>query len=184
VIGAFADQGEAIMARIALWTVLAGAAAIGVFFAGRASESRSQQSRTPDISSALDRLEQRMTRRIEESERRTLEAMPSEHRVLVERIQGGTPNDASPSASDNGSSREVAAEEPEPAPSPESMAAFEEAQKGLDQALARKTWDEQDRDALRANLNVLTDSQRFAVMDRLILAINQGKLNPTAIPPL
>jgi hypothetical protein len=65
-----------------------------------------------------------------------------------------------------------------------SIAAFDDARKLLDGAQARGSWGEANRDTFRNTLRSVTPARRQELVDSLVLAINSGRLVPTAIPPL
>jgi hypothetical protein len=65
------------------------------------------------------------------------------------------------------------------APGPEAIQAFDDANRLLDGALARRTWNDQDREALNRLAFALDPQSRDEIMHRLARSVNEGKLNVT-----
>ncbi|HKO90033.1 MAG TPA: hypothetical protein VJU61_02710 [Polyangiaceae bacterium] len=83
--------------------------------------------------------------------------------------------------------RNPAARDPEEEPmeTPESIVAFDDAQRLVDEAIeSQATWDDARRQALRTKMRGLSRSQLDSVMGGLAVAINSGKLTTTAFPPM
>lgn len=71
------------------------------------------------------------------------------------------------------------------APTPESVAAFDAAERMISDAVAHRViWDEAKREDLRAQIGVLSKSQLETVYSHFFVALNSGKLVASAVPPL
>ncbi|HLL53202.1 MAG TPA: hypothetical protein VK447_06645 [Myxococcaceae bacterium] len=71
------------------------------------------------------------------------------------------------------------AREEKPSPSPESLAAAEQAGRLLDTALQRKQWGEEQAQEFRRLMIPLDDEQRRALLIRITTALNSGQLEVT-----
>lgn len=69
-------------------------------------------------------------------------------------------------------------------PTVESVAAAEQAEQQVDEAIGRGAWTARERSALRGVMTELTNEQTEVVMSKLVLAINEGRLTPDAPGPL
>jgi hypothetical protein len=77
------------------------------------------------------------------------------------------------------------ASSPPPAPpSPQSLAAAEAAAQRIDDAISSGRWTREDQAALRGVMSELTTSQTEAVMSKITLAINEGRVRPEHPGPL
>lgn len=155
-------------------TAVGAMASIG-FAAGRSTAPR--PSGAPDASIALRELESRLSTRIAESEQKITARMPIG-------CQSSALAPPAPTPPEKADSPPPSPEEDESRESSESIAAFDNARKLLDTALTRGSWGEASRDAFRNGLYGVSPARRQELMESLVLAINSGRLVPSAVPPI
>jgi len=69
------------------------------------------------------------------------------------------------------------AEDPPPPPTPEQLAAEDASARLLDTAIAAGRWTDADAAALRGQLGTVPDATRIAMLQRMAVAINSGRLH-------
>jgi hypothetical protein len=158
--------------------VLALLLAVGSYALGR--KASSAELRPESRGDSIAELEQRLAERVERLDRRVATLKVTQEAV------GATPAVPPPQPAPPAPSALAAADaEEEEFETPESIEAFDATQRLVDDAIAsRSPWDEARREAFRAKTRFLTRSQLQSVMSGLMVAINTGKLQVSALPPL
>jgi len=153
-------------------------AAVG-FISGRLTAPQPPRSREPSVSIALSELSARLAG----IEQKVTSGVPIG-------CQSPSVVPAVPPAAERPTPAEKVVTDPpstaedERSESSASIAAFDSARTLLDGALARGSWGEATRDTFRNTLHSVSPARRQELVDSLVLAINSGKLVPTAIPPI
>lgn len=145
--------------------------------AGRLTAPPSSGDRSASI--AMRELESRLSVRITESEQKIRAAIPT---------GCPSPSLAAPVLTPTETEKVVANSLPTPedenSESSESIAAFDNVRNLLDTALTRGSWGEASRNTFRNTLHSVSPARQQELVDSLVLAINSGRLVPTAIPPI